>query len=114
MINKTDTTNNGSHMVVVPFELIDYLSNDNAYRNPKRYSKLEAFRDLIMRYRNAIGSGEKMSANIAQLSKTWNWSRTTVCGFVNDLAVLDVLEVNVTPTSKVISLKASVLGNQII
>ena len=112
MIDKTYTPNNGNLMVVLPFELIAYLSNDNVYKNPKRFSKLEAFKDLIVRYCSAVGSGKKMNANIAQLSKAWNWSMATVCSFVNDLAVLDVLDVDVTPTSKIISLKDSVLNGR--
>lgn len=96
--------------VVVPLELIDYLCNDYAYRNPNRYSKLEAFRNLVMLHCSAKEKGsEKMNASIAQLSKAWNWSRPTVSAFVNDLAVLDILDVETTATSKAISLKSSIV-----
>lgn len=100
----------GKLVVAVPLELIDYLSNDYAYRNPNRYSKLEAFRNLVMLHCSAKEKGsEKMSASIAQLSKAWNWSRPTVSAFVNDLAVLDILDVETTATSKAISLKSSIV-----
>ena len=74
-------------------ELMAYLCNDYAYRNPNRFSRLKALQDLLIRYQEAKQSSSQMNVNIAQLA------------FVEQLEKLEVLEVCNMVTSKVVHLK---------
>lgn len=86
-------------------ELLAYLCNDYAYRNPNRFSRLKALQDLLIRYQEAKQSSSQMNVNIAQLIKAWGWSRPSVLAFVEQLEKLEVLEVCNMVTSKVVHLK---------
>lgn len=50
-------------------ELMAYLCNDYAYRNPNRFSRLKALQDLLIRYQEAKQSSSQMNVNIAILSR---------------------------------------------
>lgn len=89
-------------------ELMAYLCNDYAYRNPSRYSRLKALQDLLLRFQKAQQQSKEMDVNIAQLVKAWGWSRPSVLAFVDQLQKFEVLEVCNMVTSKVVRLKASV------
>lgn len=86
-------------------ELMAYLCNDYAYRNPNRFSRLKALQDLLNRYQEAKQSSSQMNVNIAQLIKAWGWSRPSVLAFVEQLEKLEVLEICNMVTSKVVHLK---------
>ena len=38
---------NKNYHVVIPFELLEFLSVDYSYKNKRRFSRLQAFQNLI-------------------------------------------------------------------
>lgn len=98
----------GGYAIKMSSDLIAYLSNDYAYRNPNRYSRIRALQDLLRRFQKARQASTQMDVNIAQLVKAWGWSRPSVLAFVDQLQKYQVLEVYNMVTSKVVRLKASI------
>lgn len=101
-------TPSGSYAIKMSSDLIAYLGNDYAYRNPNRFSRLRALQDLLCRFQKAHQDSKQMDVNIAQLVKAWGWSRPSVLAFVDQLQKYQVLEVYNMLTSKVVRLKASI------
>ena len=92
-------------------ELMAYLCNDYAYRNPNRFSRLKALQDLLIRFQKAKLASKDMDVNIAQLVKAWGWSRPVVLAFVDLLQKYEILEVCNMVTSKVVHLKPSIFSS---
>lgn len=109
---KTENINtqkvNQNFKIVLPIELLEYLCKDYAYKNSKRLTKLQAFNDLVQRHCLAKNTGHEMYVNIAHLSKAWSWSRVTVGAFISDLSIMDIVNINNTPTSKIVSLNDTI------
>lgn len=94
----------------MPLQLIAYLSNDYTFKNPKRFTKLKALENLIIRYWQSYVCNENKAVNITQLSKDWGWSRLTVFQFVSELQSMNLVEVNSVSTSKFVSMRPEVFG----
>lgn len=62
-------TPSGGYAIKMSSDLIAYLSNDYAYRNPNRYSRIRALQDLLRRFQKARQASTQMDVNIAQLVK---------------------------------------------
>ena len=73
---------NKNYHVVIPFELLEFLSVDYSYKNKRRFSRLQAFQNLIEYYSASKSKKETMAVNIERLSKAWGWSRPSVMKFV--------------------------------
>ena len=50
---------NKNYHVVIPFDLLEFLSVDYSYKNKRRFSRLQAFQNLI-EYYSASESNQKM------------------------------------------------------
>lgn len=98
--------------ITLPFEVIDYLSNDNFYKNPHRLSKIEAFRDLMTRRRSSLIEKTTSEVNISQLAKSWCWSRPTVLGYVSTLLEMQVVNVTNSNGEKLVALKPELFGKE--
>lgn len=115
MTNNTNTDNNGiisdgkNYHVMIPFELLEFLSDDYSYKNKNRFSRLQAFQNLVERYYTSWGKQEDMAVNIERLSKSWGWSRPSVMRFVQFLEAKEVLEVFNVVTSKIVRLRKEVV-----
>lgn len=115
MTNNTNTGNNGiqsdgkNYHVMIPFELLAFLSDDYSYKNKSRFSRLQAFQNLVERYYTSWSKQEDMAVNIERLSKSWGWSRPSVMRFVQFLEAKEVLEVFNVVTSKIVRLRKEVV-----
>ena len=115
MANKKNTENNVTfsdnkkYHVMIPFELLEFLSDDYSYKNKSRFSRLQAFQNLVESYYTSWRKQEDMAVNIERLSKTWRWSRPSVMKFVQFLEAKEVLEVFNVITSKIVRLRKEVV-----
>lgn len=96
---------------IIPVELIKYLTQDAIYRNKQKFSRLQAFDDLVTRLKVAKSNGETMAANYAQLCNAWKWSRPGLNSFLGKLKEFGLIEINVVVVNKVVSLKPQLLMN---
>ena len=90
-------------------DLLDLLCCDYAFKKSKRFSRLQAFQNLIERYCTAKTQEEDMAVNMERLAKSWGWSRPSVMRFVRKLETLKVLEVFNVVTSKMVRLREDVI-----
>ena len=115
MANNTNTENNVTfsdnkkYHVMIPFELLEFLSDDYSYKNKSRFSRLQAFQNLVESYYTSWRKQEDMAVNIERLSKTWRWRRPSVMKFVQFLEAKEVLEVFNVITSKIVRLRKEVV-----
>lgn len=115
MVSSTNTENNvftsdkKNFHVMIPFELLEYLSDDYSYKNKSRFSRLQAFQNLVERYYASWRRQEDMAVNIERLSKSWGWSRPSVMRFVQFLETKGVLEIFSVVTSKIVRLRREVV-----
>lgn len=115
MVSSTNTENNvftsdkKNFHVMIPFELLEYLSDDYSYKNKSRFSRLQAFQNLVERYYASWRRQEDMAVNIERLSKSWGWSRPSVMRFVQFLETKGVLEIFSVVTSKIVRLRKEVV-----
>ena len=115
MVSSTNTENNvftsdkKNFQVMIPFELLEYLSDDYSYKNKSRFSRLQAFQNLVERYYASWRRQEDMAVNIERLSKSWGWSRPSVMRFVQFLETKGVLEIFSVVTSKIVRLRREVV-----
>lgn len=79
MIDK-EVVQNGykNYHVRMSSDLLKFLCGDYTYKNAKRFSRLQAFRDLVARHCTSERKQEDMVANIECLSKSWGWSWKSV------------------------------------
>ena len=105
MIDK-EVVQNGykNYHVRMSSDLLKFLCGDYTYKNAKRFSRLQAFRDLVARHCTSERKQEDMVANIECLSKSWGWSRPSVMKFIQNLETMNVLEVFNVVTSKMVRL----------
>lgn len=100
--------------IILPIALVEYLSHDKNSKNPRKFSRLKAFNDLIMRYQSTFPSGVgKEKIHISQLTTVWGWSRPTVGSFINDLNKFDIIDIEATPTAKYVTLKSHIFSPSI-
>lgn len=96
--------------VCVPFEVINYLAHDGNYKNPSRFTKIEAFEYLLMMHMNSLMNERENGMNIAKLTQALCWSRASVQKFINILKDLNVLEVMETKKGKMVCLKEDIFN----
>ena len=106
MIDK-EVVQNGykNYHVRMSSDLLEFLCGDYTYKNARRFSRLQAFRDLVVRHCTSERKQEDMAANIECLSKSWGWSRPSVMKLIQKLEAMNVLEVFNVVTSKMIRLR---------
>lgn len=115
MANNTNIENivtfseNKNYHVMIPFDLLEFLSDDYSYKNKSRFSRLQAFQNLVERYYTSWRKQEDMAVNIERLSKSWGWSRPSVMRFVQFLEAKEVLDVFNVVTSKIVRLRKEVV-----
>ncbi len=102
-------TGNKDFDVRVSSDLFEFLCDDYTYKNPRRFSRLQAFRDLVIRHCTSERKQEDMTANIECLSKSWGWSRQSVVKFIQNLETMGVLEVFNVVTSKMVRLRKDIV-----
>ncbi|WP_314722641.1 hypothetical protein [Prevotella nigrescens] len=107
--NNVTFSDNKKYHVMIPFELLEFLSDDYSYKNKSRFSRLQAFQNLVESYYTSWRKQEDMAVNIERLSKTWRWSRPSVMKFVQFLEAKEVLEVFNVITSKIVRLRKEVV-----
>lgn len=90
-------------------ELLELLSCDYAFKNTKRFSRIQAFQNLVERYCTAEMKEETMAVNMERLSKSWGWSRPSVMKFVQNLETMNVVEVFNVVTSKMVKIRKGVV-----
>lgn len=106
---KTVQTDNKEYDVRMPSALLEFLCGDYTYKNTRRFSRLQAFRDLVVRHCISERKQEDMAANIECLSKSWGWSRPSVMKFIQNLEAMEILEVFNVVTSKMVRLQKGVV-----
>lgn len=94
--------------IFLPLEVFSFLSQNNHYKEKNKFSKTEAFNDLIRRYKSALRNADEMGADLTQLSKTWNWSQLAVKAFVDRLLDFGLIKVEKIVTRKVVSLNSDI------
>ena len=74
-------------------------------KQPK-YSRLEAFRDLMERQRIALLTcdGKFMKGSVLEFSKAWGWDRDTVSRFLEKLQELGIVTMTLAGNRKAIKL----------
>lgn len=100
---------NKDYDVRMSSELFEFLCGDYTYKNTRRFSRLQAFRDLVVRHCTSERKQEDMAANIECLSKSWGWSRPSVMKFIQNLEAMGVLEVFNVVTSKMVRLRKDIV-----
>lgn len=110
MIDKKDAEKERKDYVIrMSTDLLDLLCCDYAFKKSKRFSRLQAFQNLVERYCTAKTQEEDMAVNMERLAKSWGWSRPSVMRFVRKLETLKVLEVFNVVTSKMVRLREDVI-----
>lgn len=97
------------YVIRMSTDLLDLLCCDYAFKKSKRFSRLQAFQNLIERYCTAKTQEEDMAVNMERLAKSWGWSRPSVMRFVRKLETLKVLEVFNVVTSKMVRPREDVI-----
>lgn len=97
------------YMIRMSPGLLDLLCCDYSFKNSKRFSRLQAFKNLVERYCTAKTQQEDMAVNMERLAKSWGWSRPSVMRFVRNLEALNVLEAFYVVTSKMVRLREDVI-----
>lgn len=100
---------NKNYHVVIPFELLEFLSVDYSYKNKRRFSRLQAFQNLIEYHSTSESKKETMAVNIERLSKAWGWSRPSVMKFVMFLESKNILEIFSVVTSKMVRVRNEII-----
>jgi hypothetical protein len=110
MNQKTATKNQSRHTVNVPvnIELLDFLCMDVSH--PIKYTRLQAFSDLLRCQAIATSTGVKTINNFSfqHFSKRWNWHRDTVRKFFAELVkfkVVLIVSEKDNPNKKILVLK---------
>lgn len=113
-----NTTNETCHerntlCVRLPFEAMVYLSKEYNLTKQKRFSKLDAFNDLVYRGSSTANhpssdTDEEVGANISVLAKAWTWSRSTTSKFVTDLQKMNVVDIITHRSGFFVSVKPEV------
>ena len=99
-----DTVRNSQVRIVTDIALWNLLLQ-GVKKQPK-YSRLEAFRDLMERQRIALltGDGKFMKGSVLEFSKAWGWDRDTVSRFLEKLQELGIVTMTLAGNRKAIKL----------
>lgn len=102
-------TGSKTYQVKLSSELLDFLCADYTYKNTRRFSRLQAFRDLVARHCTSEIKQEEMAVNFECLSKSWGWSRPSVMKYIQNLETMGVLDVFSVVTSKMVKVKKGIV-----
>lgn len=97
------------YSIHIPFEVMDFLANDYMKVGPKRFSKIKAFRYLLSRHIDGLENGELKRNYISQLCKDWKWTRQTVISFLKSLLQMNVIDINLILSAKMVSITQSIV-----
>lgn len=94
----------------LPPKLLTYLADEYAFRNSKRFTRLDAFNFLLSQSQqtNAVSSGDG-KLNSTQLAQKWGWSRFSVTKFIAALADMNVVDIKSVGSEKFVSIKSEVI-----
>lgn len=96
--------------ICIPVEAISFLLKETSFRNPARFSKLEAFDDIVNRHLKAHGKAKvDEGVNVTRLVKSWCWTRTTVIKFIHALQDLGLVKVETLNVENRITLNPDVI-----
>lgn len=112
MTNDKTIDKKGAHKdyeIRMSSRLLEFLCADYTYKNARRFSRLQAFQNLVDRHYTAEMKEEDMAVNMERLSKAWGWSRPSVGTFIQNLETMNVLEVVNVVTSKMIRLRKDIV-----
>ena len=98
-----------NYHVKISSDLLDFLCNDYSYKSVRRFSRLQAFQNLLERYCTSERKQEEMAANIEALSKSWRWSRPSVMRYIQNLEEMGVLEIFNAVTSKMVRIRKDII-----
>lgn len=81
--------------VCTDFELWNFLFQGYANQGPHRYTKAEAFFDLVNRERLAVltKDSEFLNSSIQTLANVWSWDRSSVRKFIDTLCAIGAASV---------------------
>lgn len=108
IVGTTQGNEKATISILLSLEVISFLSQNNHYKQKNKFSKTEAFNDLIERYQVALLKSDEMGADLTQLSKAWNWSQLAVKAFVDRLLDFGIIKVEKIVTRKVVSLNSDI------
>ena len=97
MNEKVTNANNAQFTLIIPFsmELWHFLvgGQKNFQKKDGRFTRAEAFDDLLERQHAAAmrDVDEPIKADITDLTRAWQWQRTTTATFLDTLEGLGVL-----------------------
>ena len=91
--------------------LLEYLSSEYSVAKEGRFSKIKAFKFLVLQSCHTPEDPDVHQAmvNMSKLTKQWGWYRTTVTKFINDLNNMGVVCIKKIRAEKFVSVKPSVL-----
>lgn len=103
--NNDDILHNANVTFNIDFSFFQFLAKEYSYSKIRRFSKLEAFNDLILRFIAARNSNKKLVLlTTSNLADEWNWSRPTVSKFIKDLKRFEIITNDSYPSPNVFSL----------
>ena len=108
-MNGTTKSAERKYSIYIPFEVMDFLGNDLMIVNPKRFSKVKAFRYLLSRHIDGLEKGELKRNYISQLSKDWKWTRPTVVSFLKSLQQMNVIDIKQILSAKMVSVNPTII-----
>ncbi len=110
---KKQNHNPRSGRIIVRMSLLEFLKE----KSDQRWSKLEAFLDLVDKasvqyipkelYKQDLSLSEgQFAITITELADCWHWHRATVRTFIEQLEEMHLIEVNRLPKSQIITFPA--------
>lgn len=106
---KEDIKVEEKYYINISLDLLNYLCDDYSYRNTRRFSRLQAFLNLVERNNIAKIKKEESGASIEVLSKSWKWSRPTVMRYIQDLEKMNCVEIANVVTRKLVRLRQGIV-----
>ena len=101
-------------LILTQLNLWDYLFQEESATVEKKFSKPQAFYDLLQRQKKSIDEFENdvVLGNFQTFAKTWGWHRQTVKNFLYELASLGALTIDATTNRTVIKISNTKLVSE--
>lgn len=94
----------------LPLKLLDFLADEYAFRNNKRFTRLDAFNFLLSQsLQKNIVSSDESKLNSTQLAQKWGWSRFSVTKFIAALADMNIVTISTVGSEKFVSINPEVI-----
>ena len=93
-LHKEKSSSTTPMVVQMDFALWNYLLQGTTKKPRHRYSKIEAYYDLLSRHRLMILDGsddEYMNASLQDLANSWSWDRGAVRRFIEALSDMEAV-----------------------